>query len=250
MAVSERLWTRNPELLRQIWGTAMAGHELPPGLEKEGLFYVLAAASGIATPDGMWKYYTENPAPEGQNGIDWMIDRFKKVNLLTQWMWARAEVINPKLYELLTLPVQRKREPGIYDKGNVPKSYHKFIPPVSTPTGWAAPRMFLLLKPPLNTVVDKCLVASSAPQMLLAVLAENIYAMGIDSKSIIELVLKKHILDEQNNPEMYFDVIDQLQIHAPRMWQNLMPQIDIGMNLLQKPGWVHILNMYYAKIKR
>jgi hypothetical protein len=250
----EKFWSDGSQLLLEIYGTAFMGSRMPEGEDKKELFYMLAAALAIATPDGLWKYCAENEAPGGGNRQEWMIKRFKRVRNMTKMIWSRAKKY-PDLAKNLCSPVNRPAKVDEIEKGNVPERYRKEVAAVATPAGWALPRLLILYLGDKATawrvnemvsILDNSLreTKTSKPAELLCHMAEHIFESGADIDEMMGVILKESQLKDQQNREQYFEVIDLMPNESSGLWQEANRVYKNWPLEKKKSGWVRILDEY------
>ncbi len=246
------------KLSEEDWGSA----RIPEGkdFDKTEWFRVLAWALAIPTPNGLQAFYETN-LHNGQDGVVWMTNRLKQMCALTRAIWAHAKRLNEGLHDQLVEAKGRKGPWGDVDEENVPDSYYTKIAAAATPTGWAAPRLLDLLHKEssklnnpvqdMSAILDDSIRESDTSEMFLCKLSERIFTVGkIPPIKIIDLVLKKHKRDEENNQYMYNDVIDGLKDNSPLFWAEVEEIYSKKLYKKNKkdkkiPGWVQILNEYY-----
>jgi hypothetical protein len=238
MAEVGRFWERHPRLLKLVWGTT----EPVPSVDREKEFLLLAAALGIARPLNMLKYYS-HPSNASGRDIDWAIGRFKQVSNLTNDLLNHAQKVNPELNNQF-VPKYRDGRAGKYEPQNVPESYYYECPFVSTPAGWAGPRLLALAGEDQQQVLDDSLQESTNPAIFLCVLAENVYSTGVASEEIIDLVLKRHIMEEQNTKSMYLELLRTMAVTSPELYRATLDLYESKICDKKQPGWVSIMTEY------
>lgn len=258
--MNEKFWTARQEELERIYGSGdpKLFNQISVETERE-VAMVWSAIAGMPKPESFIGYHADS---EKGKGLKWVNERFEKVMTVTQIIWEHSLTNNAWLYEDLTQPTGRRNDIIVdenYEPQSVPKKHPREITPTSTPAGWAAPRVLLLLiedenfqivKPIEETfkVLDESIIESRTGAIFLATLSGKVHNEGVDAIKIIDLVLKHHILREQNNIEMYFDVIDYLTVRAPDLYKAVIAEYERTNKVDDlASGWVKILNRYFDR---
>jgi hypothetical protein len=236
------IWEKNPGLIDRVWGSAMIGITLPEVSRKLDEFKLWGAALSVSRTGEMYNYYEERSDVEGG------IERFKKVCDATQKFWNQAQEINPTLYQELVKARDRKGG-GKNEPENVPASFADKVTPVATPWGWAIPRLDLEVGVPAEELLKESLKKSETPEELLGNYAERLLqtkSLGIEK--IMDFLLKKHIMEEQNNQGMYFEVIDAIAKNNKELMGVMILAYSNRKKDTEPPGWVSIMTDYSKRL--
>lgn len=231
--------------LEDIFGSATTTR--PKGISKLQEYYISAAVLALITPNGIYRYYKAKTEAGDPEGLDWMIERLFRACEIIQDVRVRAKPY-PELHKQLTAPVERVREPGKHDEDNVPPSNDIEIPSTGTPTLWALPRLLIMLEEKTGDygeMLDNAIGESKSPVELLCNVSEAMHVKaGIPEGKIMGLLLKTQILKDQNNLEMYFDIITHLEEGEFTLWEDAVASYTARDPQEKTPGWMKILHAY------
>ncbi len=147
-------------------------------------------------------------------GCEWTLKRYAECNFVFGLVIESARDLNPELYKLLTTPVPRLENelPGRSFKPDlVPKSFFREMSPLSTPWGYAIPRVIIeemgrgennsdrtqeRLLTALD-VIDTNVVYPHTPVELLVSLSEHVSVLDADPKVILSHLLSSDVLREE-----------------------------------------------------
>jgi len=165
-------------------------------------------------------------------GPEWTLKRYAECNFVFGLVAEAARDINPKLHKLLTTPVPRLEDelPGRNFKSElIPESFAKEMSPLSTPWGYAIPRVIIeemgrgknnsdrtperILRA-LN-LVDKAVKSSETPIELLVNLSESVSKLDADPKAVLSHTLVSGILQEEGCKAMFNEIKQQIDKSAP-----------------------------------
>jgi len=138
---------------------------------------------------------------------------------------------NSDLYQQLTSPVPRlPNEPdGQHPTHNVPESHKDEMSPMSTPWGYALPRIVIeqmgrgkdnrertqerILR--ALDIVDESVPHCKTPIELTVKLSEAVSRADADPKMVLYHLLSAEILHEENCPSMFRQIIAEIEKNAP-----------------------------------
>lgn len=165
---------------------------------------------------------------------EWTLKRYAECNFVFGLVIEAAKDLNSKLYKLLTTSVPRLENelPGRNFKPElIPESFAKEISPLSTPWGYAIPRVIIeemgrgknnsdrtperILRA-LN-LVDKAVKSSETPIELLINLSESVSKLDADPKAVLSHTLASGILLEEGCKTMFNEVKQLIDKSAPTL---------------------------------
>ena len=157
-------------------------------------------------------------------------ERYAECNFVFKIIVETAKQENPSLYQDLIKPVERlENEPlGEYNHKNVPVSFENQMSPMSTPAGYALPRVAIeqmgTRKERSPERIQKALEAiditvrsSTTPIELVINLSEKVSTMDADPKTVLYHLLSKEILEEENCVSIFKEMIKELRKSAPTL---------------------------------
>jgi len=167
-------------------------------------------------------------------GPEWTLKRYAECNFVFGLVAEAARDINPKLHKLLTTSVPRLENelPGRNFKPElIPESFAKKMSPLSTPWGYAIPRVIIeemgrgknnsdrtperILKA-LN-LVDKAVESSETPIELLVNLSESVSKLDADPKAVLSHTLALGIPQEEGCKIMFNEIKQRIDKSAPTL---------------------------------
>jgi len=165
-------------------------------------------------------------------GPEWTLRRYAECNFYFGLVVAAAEDLNPNLHSLLTTPVQRleNEKPGRSFKPElIPESFATEMSPLSTPWGYAIPRVIIeeigrgennsdrtpkrILK--ALSLIDKTVKSSKTPVELLVKLSESVTQLDADPKAVLSHTLADGILKEEGCKTMFAEIKHRIDRFAP-----------------------------------
>ena len=191
-------------------------------LSSEKMVYVLA----------WWHACTGRREVINEYGLDWTLKRYAECN------YSTGEIIDmarrkPFLYWTLTTSIRRESSEQIdlnsFEKRAVPDSHLKIMSPLSRPEGYALPRVLIEIKGrgsdrsperyfrAIDMLEDAIDISSDSIQ-LLSELSKRAVNSGVDAKIILGHVLASGIMDEENCKKIYQEIIGDLKVNAPVVW--------------------------------
>ena len=248
--------------INRIWGSAMENIDYPDGIDGDQRFFIAAAAAGITTPVGLYNYYYKETKEGKTHNLDWMTKRLVRVNELSVYAWKLADELNPVLAGQLRDSKTRKNDPGRSDSEFVSSKNSGEISPTSTPTGWAIPRILILLEEKhktklgqgnpgeklLKETIQESVVSTEEdkeilPPLFLCKLSEKLFVQEkIPADDLIKLMLKDEILQDQNNLDMYLKIIELMGENSPKLLETVREKYDMRNELSKVPGWMNIFS--------
>jgi hypothetical protein len=167
-------------------------------------------------------------------GPEWTLKRYAKCNFVFGLVVESAKDLNPKLHKLLTTSVPRldNEFPGrFFNSEFIPETFDKEMSPLSTPWGYAIPRVIIeemgrgknnsdrtqerLLRA-LN-VIDVNVKSSETPIELLIKLSEHVLVFDADPKAVLSHVLASGIRKEEGCWAMFNEIKKQIDENAPTL---------------------------------
>lgn len=167
-----------------------------------------------------------------EHGSEWTLKRYAECNFVFGLVTEAARDINPDLYKLLTTPVPRLENelPWRRFKPNlIPKSFYKEMSPLSTPWGYAIPRVIIeemgrgknnsdrtpkrILK--ALSLIDKAVKSSETPIELLVNLSESVSRFDADPKVVLSHTLAAGVLQEGGCMTVFNEIKQRINKHAP-----------------------------------
>ncbi len=183
-------------------------------------------------------YYHACPQPgrvSVEYGTVWTLERYASCNAWFRMAFLDpAEELNPALYQQLTTSVPRipGEAVGFYEEGAVPDSHEVEMSPLSTPWGYALPRILIAQFGKRGEdreayrmlrgikMASKMIAESSTPVQLLTKLAEAYSQMGAHPDEVLSHVLSPGILAEENCKTLFKEVVRDLEKNAPVLWSH------------------------------
>lgn len=179
-----------------------------------------------------WRHACPRPQEVSRNyGLEWTRQRYDECDFVFSSLIVRHSESKPKLYRQLTASVQRlPGEPiGVHESGAVPLSHQTEMSPLSTPWGFALPRVFIEQAgrnqhrnwdryEKAITLLDEAISQSTAPIELLANLSELVVKADADPMSVLSHVFEPGILEEENCRTMYNQIAEAVEQKAPTLW--------------------------------
>lgn len=176
---------------------------------------------------------------------EWAVRRYAECNFIFGLVVESAKDLNPKLAKLLEKPTKRIKyeEPGEgnYNPDLVPESFHSEMAPLSTPWGYAIPRVLIeqmgrgdnnkdrtqekMLKA-LN-LIDKSVKTSHTPIELLVKLAESVANLDANPETVLYHTLSVDILREEGCRNLFGEIMRKIDKHAPTLrktYNSMTPQ--------------------------
>lgn len=157
-------------------------------------------------------------------------ERYAECNFTFGLILEIAKQNNPSLYQELIKPVERleNEPPGKYNHQNVPASFEKQMSPMTTPIGYALPRVVIeqmgrgenkeertqdrVLK--ALDVIDACVKSSKTPIELAINLSETVANMDANPTTVLYHLLSDGILKEENCLSMFEEMVKELRKSA------------------------------------
>ncbi|MBU1327133.1 hypothetical protein KKB64_04685 [Patescibacteria group bacterium] len=180
------------------------------------------------------KTHTEaSPTDIRQGGAELARGRYAECNFVFGLIADTARELNKPLYEKLTRPVTRlENEPdGDHGLEFVPGSHLRQMSPMSTPIGYALPRVVIeqmgrgeknINRTPERMhkaleVIEEVVKDSKTPIELTIRLSEEVSQMDADPKNVLYLLLSADILGEENCVTMFRDMVAEMRKSAPTL---------------------------------
>lgn len=189
------------------------------------------------SPEGLaramaWSQACPNPkAVMAEYGVIWTLQRYAECNFCYGLIFAQAERYNPALALELTRGIWRPDgEPvGAYDPLAAPQMHRWLMSRLSTPWGYALPRVLIeqfgradektdqrILRG-LN-ILERVTKTAQTPQELLARLANAVIKADAQPEAVLGHVLAVE-LEHEGAGSALVTVAQALKRHAPRLWQ-------------------------------
>ncbi len=180
-----------------------------------------------------WRHACPRPGEVSREyGLEWTRQRYDECDFVFSSLIIKQAKDKPGLYQLLTSSVPRlPNEPmGYHEADIVPESHQTEMSPLSTPWGYALPRVFIEIagrgqeRSPdkylkaldmLNEAVQK----SNTPVELLANLSETAIKSGVTAEKILGHIFAPGILEEENCITMFNQIADSTRQYAPTLWE-------------------------------
>ena len=166
-------------------------------------------------------------------GPEWTLKRYAECNFVFGLVVEAAKELNPKLHKLLTTPVPRlgNELPGVFSPKFIPESFHKEMSPLSTPWGYAIPRVIIeeMGRGKNNSertqerlmralkIIDVNVDSSETPIELLVKLAEHVSVLDADPKAVLSHVLASGVRKEEGCVTMFKEIKQQIDKYAPTL---------------------------------
>jgi len=168
-------------------------------------------------------------------GPEWTLKRYAECNFVFGLVVEAAKDLNPRLYAQLIMPVARKygEKPGEgrFDPDLVPNSFDAEMSPLTTPWGYAIPRVIIeemgrgkgnlertsarILKA-LHMIDDK-VRSSKTPIELLVKLAESASKSYADPRAVLSHTLAQSVLDEEGCLSIFNKIKREIDVAAPTL---------------------------------
>lgn len=177
------------------------------------------------------KHIEAKPEDIHRGGAELARARYAECNFVYGSIINTALELNRPLYEKLVKPVPRlENEPdGDHGLEFVPKSHLKQMSPMSTPVGYALPRVVIeqMGRGEKNSertpermqkaleIVEEAIKVSKTPIELVIKLSEDVSKLDADPKSVLYHLLSAGILHEENCVTMFKDIIAEMRKSAP-----------------------------------
>jgi hypothetical protein len=178
-------------------------------------------------------------------GPEWTLKRYSECNFVFGIVAEAAKKFNPDLHKLLTSPVPRIKSEvpgkGHFHPRFVPKSFNEEMFPLSTPWGFAIPRVIIeemgrgkdnadrtqkrILK--AMNLIDKTVKSSKSPIELLVKLSESVSKIDADPKTVLSHVLSEDILNEEGCKNIFGFIKQTIDSSAPilrKTYESMSPQ--------------------------
>lgn len=164
-------------------------------------------------------------------GTEWTRQRYDECDFVFSSLIVEHSRNKPGLYQQLTASVKRLLgEPMGYHEDNTVPEFHKSeMSPLSTPWGYALPRIFIEQSgrgkernweryDKALDILDEAIYLSDTPIELLANLGK--LAVDGDAKvdAVVNHIFEAGILDEENCRTMYNQIAEMIQQKAPKLW--------------------------------
>ena len=173
---------------------------------------------------------SSSPKEIFEGGATLTKERYAECNFVFGIIVETAKQENPSLYQELLKPVKRlENEPlGEYNHRNVPVSFENQMSPMSTPVGYALPRVAIeqmgtrkernpeRIQKALEAI-NTCVTSSTTPIELAINLSEMVANMDANPKTVLYHLLSKEILEEENCVSMFKEMIKELRRSAPTL---------------------------------
>lgn len=180
------------------------------------------------------KTHTEaSPTEIRQGGAELARGRYAECNFVFGLIADTTRELNKPLYEKLTRPVPRlENEPdGNHGLEFIPDSHLKEMSPMSTPIGYALPRVVIeqmgrgeknIERTPKRMqkaleVIEDVVKESKTPIELIVKLSEEVSKMDADPKNVLNNLLSADILGEENCVTMFRDMVAEMRKSAPTL---------------------------------
>lgn len=177
-------------------------------------------------------------------GPEWTLKRYSECNFVFGLITESAKDLNPELHKQLTTSVTRLEGevPGKEFRPDlVPSNFHEEMSPLSTPWGYALPRVVIeemgrgtdrnqkrILKS--LSLIDKAVKTSKTPNELLVKLAEQVSKQDANPKAVLSHVLSNGILVEEGCRTMFRDIKQEIDKSAPTLRQTYNSMSAEGRN--------------------
>jgi len=167
-------------------------------------------------------------------GPEWTLKRYAECNFVFGLIVESAKDLNPELHKQLTTPVTRLEgeKPGKeFNPSLIPDNFYKEMSPLSTPWGYALPRVIIeemgrgennkdrtqkrILKS--LSLIDKAVKGSKTPDELLVKMAEQASKLDVNPKAVLSHVLANGILVEEGCKTMFDDIKQRINKSAPTL---------------------------------
>ena len=165
-------------------------------------------------------------------GPEWTLKRYAECNFVFGLIVESARDLSPELHKQLTTPVARLEgeKPGREFKSEfIPDNFYKEMSPLSTPWGYALPRVVTeemgrgennkdrsqkrILR--ALSIIDKAVKSSKTPVELLVKMAEQVSKLDADPKAVLSHILANGILLEEGCKAMFDDIKHRIDKSAP-----------------------------------
>lgn len=166
-------------------------------------------------------------------GMEKTLARYAECNFMFGLIAEAAKDTNPALYDQLRRAVPRlpNEPPGKVDAKHVPKSFQAEMSPLSTPWGYALPRVLIeemgrgekrIDRTPARMMkalelIDAIVPMCKTPIELIVKLSEEVANDKADPKMVLYHLLSDDILKEENCSTLFKEVIDEIEHTAPTL---------------------------------
>lgn len=204
-------------------------------LPKERQLYDMAWSHACPIPDRISKEY----------GVDWTLRRYAGCNFVYGLVLDQAKSLNPRLYWQLKKSVDRTEFDGTHSMEFVPTSHRRRMSPLSTPWGYAIPRVLIEKigrnKPNPNKIqsalktIDQTIINSQTPVEFVVKLSENLAQSHTSAKAILSHLLCSEILKEENCRQIYRQIIQEMRKSAPKLihtYDWLLPATKVKLGII------------------
>lgn len=187
-----------------------------------------------------WRHACPRPKEvSAKYGLEWTRQRYDECDFIFSSLIVKHAEANPELHRQLTTPAKRLAgEPiGVHESGAVPISHQTEMSPLSTPWGFALPRVFIEQAgrganrsweryDKAIDLLDEAIAQSTTPIELLARLSELVVTADADPMSVLSHIFEPGILEEENCRTMYNQIAEAVRQKAPTLWEqyNRLPQ--------------------------
>lgn len=166
---------------------------------------------------------------------EWTLRRYSECNFVFGLVVESAKDLNPALHKLLTTSVPRLKgeRPGKkrIDPNFIPENFSEEMSPMSTPWGYAIPRVLIeeigrgkdncdrtqeRILGALD-VIDRSVLSSTTTTELLAKLAESVSNMHANPKAVLSHTLSVGILKEEGCKTIFKEIKEKINIYSPTL---------------------------------
>lgn len=169
-----------------------------------------------------------------KHGAEWTLKRYAECNFVYGVILETAQKFNPNLYQRLTEPVKRmvSEVPGrSFNMRFIPQDFPKEMSPLSTPWGYALPRVIIeemgrgennkdrtelrILR--ALSIIESGVKKSKSPVELLVRTAEMVTHLDADPKTVLSHVLSQGILEEEGTKIAFGEIKRRIGQWAPNL---------------------------------
>lgn len=178
-----------------------------------------------------------------EKGAELALHRYAECNFVYGLIVESARKLNPELYLELVIPTKRQaNEPdGEHGQEFVPSSHAEKMSPLSTPIGYALPRVLIeqmgrgennkertpeRMLQALN-IIDSYVQSAQNSSELVMYFAEAAINQDAEPRAVLSHLLPAGILKEENCLSMFQEMIKTMQLLAPKLYKlytSLLPQ--------------------------
>lgn len=177
-------------------------------------------------------------------GAEWTLKRYAETNFVFGVIASEAKKHRPGLHDQLTQPVKRLENevPGrSFNMRFIPEAFPKEMSPLSTPWGYALPRIIVeqmgrgennkdrnqLRIIRALSVIESGVKKSRNPIELMVRMGEMVTHLDADPKAVLSHILAQGILEEEGTKQIFNEIkrrIDQWAPNLKKTYDSMTPE--------------------------